>query len=191
MDWQLRTATIQDLDAIYKLETEGFVPGIVEERGVFEQRLQAFAEGFLLAEVDQRAAGYFCSEIWTQVPQDLTGAPFSLNHDPQAFLDRGGATLYIASMTMALEYRGRGLGEKLFLSGIAWMRERFPTLENGLLIVNEDWKGAHSIYSKSGFQEVGRLEDFFQPVIGPARGAIVMRGDFLQEQRGAAADRPV
>ena len=189
---RLRRATLADLNAVYRLETAGFVPGIVEEQAVFARRIAAFPEGFLVLESDagdREAAGagaprallgYFCAEIWSAVVPRDRGQPdwpverFHLNHDIGRFLDRAGSVLYNASMTVDPACRGSGLGRRLFGQAINHLCGDFPALRQAVLIVNEHWAGARAIYADAGFAVTGCLEGFFQPQVGPIGAAIMM-----------------
>jgi len=170
MDFTLRRATLDDLDAVMALETAGFPAGIVEQRAVFARRIAVFPEGFLLA-LDEAATpwGYFCAEIWSQQ------GSFDLGHDIEATLDRGGDTLYIASMTVAPEARGSGRGRALFQRALHVLQAEFPAVRKALLIVNEHWTGARRLYGDAGFVEEVRLPEFFRPEGGPVGAAVVMK----------------
>lgn len=174
MIFKLRCATLADLEAVMALETAGFAPGIVEEADVFAQRIATFPEGFLLAENgQQKPCGYFCTEIWSD--WDLNDpARFDLGHNIVDWLDQQGETLYLASMTIAPQQRGSGLGRALFRTGLEHMAQAFPQLREAILIVNEHWLEARTIYASEGFGEVARLADFFQPEDDLAGDAIVM-----------------
>lgn len=199
----LRTASIEDLDAVYRLEAAGFAPGIAEDRAVFARRIAAFPEGFLVRETaaapgepalsaaeDWPLSAYFCGEIWADWP--LAGgtggggrmdastlrARFELNHDIGAYHDPEGRSLYLASMTVAPFLRGQGAGRRLFREGLAAMRARFGALEQAVLIVNEAWTGARAIYAGEGFTASGRLADFFHAEGEASQAAIVMERRF-------------
>ncbi len=187
----LRPATLGDLDAIYQLETAGFVPGIVEEKAVFARRISHFPGGFLVrpwppAESPGAGSGlaaYFCGEIWTEWP-GLSGRGvgaktawaerFQLNHDIANWHDPQGSVFYLASMTVAPALRGTGAGRALFQDGIACMTKAFPHLRHLVLIVNEAWAGARALYQAAGFDETGRLPDFFNARNDVPQAAIVM-----------------
>lgn len=174
MKFSLRQAIPSDLDIVMTLEISGFAPGIVEESNVFSHRITTFPEGFLLAEIDKNpACGYFCTEIWGHWKLD-DPERFDLGHDLGQWLDLEGDTLYLASMTIAPEQRGSGLGRTLFRAGLKQMSTHFPKLRAAVLIVNEHWIEARNIYASEGFNEIGRLPAFFQPDAGPAGDAIVM-----------------
>ncbi|OQA33808.1 MAG: Mycothiol acetyltransferase [Betaproteobacteria bacterium ADurb.Bin341] len=174
MKLSVRRATLADLDTVMALETSGFAPGIVEDRAVFAQRIAVFPEGFLLAEeTGKPPCGYFCTEIW--MDWDVCDpARFDLGHDIADWLNRQGEMLYLASMTIAPQQRGTGLGRRLFRAGLDQMAQTFPHLREALLIVNEHWQEARKIYASEGFGEIARLPAFFQPDGGPMGDAIVM-----------------
>lgn len=170
----LRQAEPADLDCVMVLETSGFAPGIVEEHAVFSDRIASFPEGFLLAYAEENwPAGYFCTEIWTEWTLD-DPVRFDLGHATAEWLDRQGEILYVASMTIAPDHRGSGLGRTLFRAGLQHMIQAFPHLREAVLIVNEHWHEARKIYAGEGFGEIARLPDFFQPDSGPTGDAIVM-----------------
>jgi len=172
MNLPLRCATLADLDAVMSLEEAGFPPGIVEDRTVFARRIVAFPDGFLLS--DSPPWGYFCAEIWSGWDaSDLHR--FELGHDIGAYLDRSGDTLYVASMTVAPEFRGTGRGRELFRVGLSHLKTRFPGLQQAVLIVNEHWGAARRIYEAEGFGEVGRLPGFFRPTDGQVGAALIMK----------------
>lgn len=175
MKFLLRQATPADLESVMALEISGFVPGIVEESRVFADRIATFPEGFLLAEESRKSpCGYFCTEIWAA--WDLNDpARFDLGHDIADWLNRQGEILYLASMTIAPNQRGSGLGRALFRAGLEYMTKTFPQLREAILIVNEHWREARKIYTSEGFDEIARLPDFFQPHAGPTGDAIVMK----------------
>ena len=175
---ELRRANPSDLHSVMTLEEAGFVPGIVEAPEVFAQRIAAFPEGFLLAEDQGQIWGYFCAEVWSlnegEDPATCDAERFDLGHDIGTWLDRGGDTLYVASMTVAPAFRGGGRGRTLFRRGLERMVADFPALRRVLLVVNEHWLGARAIYHSEGFVEVGRLRGFFRPLLGMEGDAIVM-----------------
>lgn len=175
MTLDLRIADPSDLNAVYALETEGFVPGIRESIEVFDRRIRQFPRGFLLGSLGSQVVGYFCSEIWTSADiyhQNLDC--FHLGHDIGQFLNPEGSCLYIASMTVSSGVRGGGWGGELFRRSLEWMKSSFPRLRSAVLIVNEHWTSAQAIYLRSGFQTAGRIERFFHPENSPSGAALIM-----------------
>jgi len=173
----LRSAQLRDIDAIHELELSGFDQAIVETREVFLERIAAFANGFLVLEDPEsgRIIAYACSEIW---PQNLDylhdHAAFKLGHDIRSFHQTTGTSLYLASMTIAPEYRGRGLGHAFFRQCIAHMHSNFPGLKKAILIVCEAWENAIRIYTQAGFVQTGYLPDFFDNSPVGQRHALIM-----------------
>lgn len=179
MTLEIRNALPADLDAVYLLETQGFVPGIRETREVFESRILQFPQGFFLALHREKPVGYFCCEIWKT--SDLWRSEphcFDLGHDLGCYLDVQGECLYIASMTVSDEVRGKGLGSALFQQAVDRMRTDYPLLKSALLIVNEHWPAAQGIYRREGFTIRDRLEAFFTPINQPVGAALVMEKTF-------------
>jgi ribosomal-protein-alanine N-acetyltransferase len=163
-----RSATLSDLNGIMFVESQAFIPPIQESRTVFEQRLSAYPAGFfvLIDETDNTIAGYFSSELWAAIPQDEQA--FSLGHSAAKAHDSLGTVMYISSVALLNKYRGKGLGEQLFMVPVSRIFEANETITQGVLLVNDVWKGAHHIYSKAGFSEYGRINSFFpteQPTI--------------------------
>ncbi len=186
---QLRQATPADLAAIMALEYAGFAAGIVEDEAVFSHRLAAFPEGFLLAEIGGKPCGYFCAEIWRDW-SPTESERFDLGHDVTHWLQRDGTVIYIASMTLAPEFRGGGMGYSLLRRSLDSMADRFPALNEAVLIVNEHWHAARRIYAQAGFSECGRLPGFFVPVCDTVGDAILMTGP-LQLRQSIVSPHPL
>ena len=53
----IRNARRSDIDAIMKIEYESFLPGLREEKDLYLKRIDAFADGFLIAEEDLTLRG--------------------------------------------------------------------------------------------------------------------------------------
>jgi ribosomal protein S18 acetylase RimI-like enzyme len=116
----------------------------------------------------------FC-EIWKKSALPVA-EHFTLVHD---ILDRHdpvhGTELYITSMTISPAFRGKGLGSQLFLGCIDRIAAAYPRLTSALLLVNETWGHARSIYEAAGFIEVVRFKNFFNPDGMTHEDGIVMR----------------
>lgn len=179
----IRTARPDDLDAIMQLEANGFPSAIRESRDVMQQRLQHFAEGFLILEHAGGAIGYLCSELWAQDHADSanhsTATHFALGHDIRQTHRRDGTHLYISSMTVAPAYRGDGLGRRFFQQSVALLRTRLPQLHGSILLLSAEWLAAHRIYRDCGYTEIARLPDFFADIAAQDADAIVMRLSFF------------
>ena len=182
----LRMASLRDIDRIMAMEAAGFAAEHRERREVYERRIESFTQGTLLAHLGGQCFGCFFSEMWRRSPRPPVG-DFTLGHDIRERHDaRDGDELYISSMTVSPAYRGQGLGAQLFRRGIEQVASAFPQLTSALLLVNENWRGARSIYLAAGFRPVVRLPGFFCAEGGcgdaPADGIVMRRsiGDLRQ-----------
>jgi len=186
----MRRAGAADLETVMSLERAGFPPGIVEDRAVFERRLEVFPEGVLLAETAGGVpVGYLCAEVWRAWDGlgDFDARRFHLGHDAARWLDRRGNTLYVASMTVAPPFRGGGTGRELFRRAVEQLLGEFPLVRRVVLVVNEHWAAARAVYGKEGFTEAGYLPRFFRPHEGPVGDAVVLK----KETGGGFVARPV
>lgn len=178
----IRTARVDDLDAIMQLEAGGFPPAINESREVMQRRMEHFADGFLVLDHADGVIGYLCSELWAH--DHAGGAPhcdvahFALGHDIRQTHRRDGTHLYISSMTIAPTHRGGGLGRRFFQQSVALLRARLPQLRSSVLLLSAEWQAAHRIYRDCGYAEVARLPDFFIDIAAQDADAIVMRLSF-------------
>lgn len=172
----LRQAKIDDIDYILAIEENSFKNGIIESRQVFEERIKVFSEGFLLAEADncKNPVGYICSELWAS-ERKLTCQTFSLGHSIRKVHSQKGTVLYISSMGVLPEYRGRGYGGQMLQKLIAKTKTTYPQVTSCVLIVSEKWPAAKKTYLKLGFEQIGLIPGFFQPVGFQSEQGIVMR----------------
>jgi len=161
-DFFVDVASRADLPAIMELERGGFIANIIEEESVFRSRFEIFPQGFLVLRdsAREKAWAYLATELWAADPGSEREA-FSLGHDPAPRFSASGTVLYTASMTVAPELRGLGLGDRLFREGRAHIVAGFPRIELELLIVNEHWRGARKIYEAAGFALRSVFSDFF------------------------------
>lgn len=176
----VRTANFSDLPGIMEVENNSFIPGIAENIKVFEDRLLTFSAGFFVLveqkNSQEKIAGYFTSEIWNKIPeQEEASDYFLLGHSAAKLHNVDGNTLYISSIAVSSEYRGKGLGKFLFSECINKIQEKFPQVKQKVLLVNENWKGAKKIYSDYGFEEYCILENFFDSTSGKKSNGILMR----------------
>ena len=160
-----------DLERIMAMETAGFAAEHRESRAVYAQRIDAFADGALIAELGENVVGCFFSEIW-KGSDDLRAEHFRLGHAIGERHDAAhGDELYITSLTLDPDWRGRGLGTALFAGGIAHVARARPQLRSALLLVNARWQRARRIYLAQGFVEIARFPAFF----AAGEDGIVMR----------------
>lgn len=162
MEFLIRQAGESDIPDIMRIEEDSFASRIIEAEQTFRERLRLFPQGFLIladGETD-RALGYFTAELWKD--RKTTKEDFALGHSAQAAHCENGEVLYIASMALSPALRGRGAGKLLFNQALASVLSKNPQISLIQLVVNEEWKGARSIYAAVGFSETGRLAAFFQ-----------------------------
>ena len=164
-DYRIQKAKGTDIEEIMAVEREGFIDSIQEEKKVFEKRLEVFPDGFfVLADSREycetkKIAGYFSSEIWKEKP--LSTECFTLGHDIESFHDKNGKCFYISSVAVKNQFKGKNLGNYLFRSAVLQVLKEHASIEECVLLVNENWKGARHIYEKAGFEEYSVIENFF------------------------------
>ena len=170
-----REATSHHTDQIMDMEVKGFAPGNREQKEVYEQRIETFPQGSLMAYAGSDCVGCIFSEIWHFKPIP-TAEDFALGHDIRYRHDPiNGTELYVTSMTVAPPFRGCGLGEQLFSGGVSHVARRYPQIATALLLVNETWHYARKIYAAAGFKEITTLKHFFSPGEGVHENGIAMR----------------
>jgi ribosomal-protein-alanine N-acetyltransferase len=172
--FQIQKAIPNNIDQIMNVEYDSFDVGIVESQSVFQERIDTFAEGFLVIKNDQKIVAYISSEIWPEKSL-YTVNDFKLGHSIKSSHHLNGSTIYIASMGVLKSERGKGLGDLLFKTLLTSLKQSYPHLSSAVLIVSTDWQHAQKIYQKNGFQEIGRLENFFNPSSDLFFDAIIMR----------------
>jgi ribosomal-protein-alanine N-acetyltransferase len=182
----LSHADISDLPDIMELERMGFDSAIVEAESVFRERLELFPQGlFVLRKSGRRGAlGYYCAELWGDGPSVAEYAnAFRLGHSARERFDSGGHVLYSASMCLHPDCRGSGMGRFLFESARLSVLSDCQSVDAELLIVDERWSSARSIYRDAGFVESGTLENFFASALGARSDAIVMSRSAIPPRR--------
>ena len=153
----IRNATKNDLDSIMEIEFASFIPGIQEERIVFENRIKMCGESFLVFEDENKKVfGYLCAERMSKIPERVN--ELELGHFPN--VNKNGSVLYISSFAIFPEYRGNGTGSYVWEQSLNFLKN-LKGIKTIVLLVNESWTGAHHIYEKSGFYEICRLPSFF------------------------------
>lgn len=171
----IRNARRSDIDAIMKIEYESFLPGLREEKDLYLKRIEAFADGFLIAEdaATGQIGGYISSELWRE-DQSVNAEVLALGHDPLSVHDQNGRHLYITSFGTLPEWRGKKIGLRLFTALEEKIETDFPAVAKKILIVSEKWTAARNLYTRQGFKETGRIIDFFTPDNLPAEDAVIM-----------------
>ncbi len=174
----IRPARPDDIDRIMELEDDGFHQRIQENKSVMLERMRHFPAGFLvLANDDDLATAYLCSELWDE-HSSLQPSFFTLGHDIKDTHRCTGTQLYISSMTIGREHRGNGLGKKFFQQSVHMLRTQLTHLSGSILLLSAEWTGAHKIYQDSGYIEIARLKDFFASIAVQDGDAIIMQTRF-------------
>lgn len=170
---RLVAATTADLDKIMDLEAKGFANHLREAREIYANRISCFPQGSLLAYKNQECVGCLFSEVWNFVPAP-SPEQFLLNHSIEHRHRIAGTEIYISSMTINPDCRGQGIGRELFTESLNYFTKNFPQIRSAILLVNEHWTSAKTIYEQSGFEPLMTLDNFFGVATEKAHG-IVMR----------------
>lgn len=157
-----------DINSIMAIERASFIPQIQEKQKTFEERMSVFPNGFLiLQDVSEKTvleqghavtAGYFCSEIWPSIPEDKF---FELGHSARKMHTDTGSVLYVSSFALAPDYRGKGLSFKFFKDSLNSICGAYDSIKTVVLLVNEEWTGALSVYKKLNFLTLRTIKEFF------------------------------
>ena len=156
-----RAALPSDIRSIMRIEGASFDAATRESEAVFLSRIEICENCFIVFEDKSlhTICGYFSAEKWERIPD--SDKAFSLEHDPSSSHRSAGSVLYLSSFALLPEYRGHGIGKKLFTQSVDWFSSHNEEVKTALLLVNEAWKGALHIYKKNGFSELRRIENFF------------------------------
>ncbi len=176
----IRKANADDIDDIMEIEHLSFHPEVIESEKVFEDRIAAFPDGFLIAEIENEdaktIAGYISSELWNY-SEEIPYSNFNLNHSVYDTHSDAGEELYISSIAVNPAVRGGKIGRRLFTALLDRVSKEY-NLKSAILLVNGDWENAFSMYQKEGFETVEEIEGFF-PKINPdnlkSGAGIIMR----------------
>jgi ribosomal-protein-alanine N-acetyltransferase len=169
-----REATLLDIENIMELEKVCFNKYTQESSEIYLERIEAFSEGFIILENENKFAGAISSEIW-QYASKIEHNTFMLGHSIKKQLKLTGDELYISSIGVFPEYRQNGFGNQLFKALIDNIKLKFPNVIYGILLLNEEWKFAQKIYIKNGFENCKILKNFFTAENGTKTNGIVMR----------------
>lgn len=174
MELQIRIAELSDLDSIMKVESEGFISQIQENREVFEKRILACPQLFLVFEnqENKKVSGYLSAEFLNEIP--LTAQELALGHEPKTINNHlEQKYIYISSFSILPEVRGNGNGKLLWNKSIEYFEKNFPSADF-ILLVNEEWKAAKHIYEKKGFKQLKVFKAFFPSESQKASDGILM-----------------
>jgi [ribosomal protein S18]-alanine N-acetyltransferase len=136
--WQLRTASVADLDDIMTIETATF-PSDAWSRGSMRSELDGPHSYYLVASADDgRVEGY-----------------------AGLFAPRGTGQADIQTLAVVESARGRGLGSALLTSLLDEARRR--EVSEVFLEVRADNEGAARLYESFGFERIAVREHYYQP----------------------------
>lgn len=168
----IRKAEAKDIGAIMKIEQLSFHPEVIESQKVFEDRIEVFADGFLIAEIEKEndgdsnngncrmeIAGYISSELW-KYSEEIPYSNFNLNHSIYDTHHDEGEELYISSVAVNPAVRGGKIGKRLFTELLKNISKEYD-LKSAILLVNSDWQNAYKMYQKEGFTVIDKISDFF------------------------------
>ena len=159
----IRKANIEDIDAVMEIEHLSFHSGVIESKKVFEDRIKAFSDGFLIAEIEENGkkiiAGYISSELW-KYSEEVPRSNFNLNHSIYDTHSDSGEELYISSLAVNPAVRGGKIGKRLFTELLSHVSKE-NKLKSAILLVNSDWQSAYKMYQKEGFVIIDKIPDFF------------------------------
>ena len=171
----IRNVLKSDMDSIMEVEESSFIPDCQENRQVFASRLETFPQGFLVLEDNGKVQGYFCSELWRELPHD--NKIFRLDHDPGTVHDPSGSVLYISSFALLPAMRGMKLGEAFFHGCLKRVTECCAGLRSVILLVSQEWDAARHIYENEGFRTIRQIPGFMPSdnIPGGADGIIMVK----------------
>lgn len=173
-EYVIRSVLLNDLSKIMKLEKLCFKGSVVESKETILERISYFSDGFLVTTNDKDITGYISSEIWN-IKNEIAKSNFELNHKISEKHDLNGNTLYISSFAINPNYQGKGIGKLLFNSLYEKIKENYPSINNSVLVVSENWIPAKNLYEKQGFYEILKLSNFFNPTPNQYETGIVMK----------------
>ena len=159
-EYSVRKAESGDLAAVMQVERQSFEANIVEDEGVFADRIAYASDcNYVLVKTDtQSVCGYFTAELWES--EKIGADAFALGHSVRERHHPAGTALYISSFALLPEVRGQSIAESFFAASIERIAAVFPQLERIILLVHEDWHKAIRIYEKQGFIRTQILERF-------------------------------
>ena len=149
MDWQLRHASVDDLDGIMAIENDSF-------------RTDAWTAGGMRQEL-ANAQCYYLVAFRPEFPGVIEGYA-------GLFAPRGASEADIQTIAVAKTARRLGLGRMLMQTLIGEARKRGAT--QVFLEVRADKPGAQDLYRSLGFEEIATRVAYYQP---DGVDALVMR----------------
>src|SRR5574344_688760 len=171
----IRKALKSDIDSIMNIEKDSFIPQIQESKSVFEKLIEFLNETFLIFtdSDNNEIIGYLSGEFLEAIPS--AKEDIKLNHLPSC---RKSELLYISSFAISPSKRGQGIGNKLFSESINYFLNNFKINEI-VLLVNESWVKARTIYEKQEFEEINIFKNFFKTEKNSYTNGILMKKSFI------------
>jgi ribosomal-protein-alanine N-acetyltransferase len=140
MTWQLREATLDDLDAIMLLERTTFIT-------------DGWTSDAMLGELKNPQTRYLVAE--------RVGFPGTIDGYAGLFCPRGASEGDIQTIAVAETARGGGLGRELMTALIDEARARGA--RQVFLEVRADNPGAQHLYETLGFEQIAVRKGYYQP----------------------------
>lgn len=156
-----------------EIEHTCFDEAVWESTSVYEERLCSFPHGNLGIFSGDELAGFLWCELWNY-ETEYGIERFTLSHSPTAYHDPHGNELYISSFAVDPQFRTHIRGKSAFAKAIGHMIGSHE-IESAILLVSEQWKAARSIYTQWGFEEIKRLQHFFNTNDGNRWDGLIMR----------------
>lgn len=113
-DRNIRLANPLDLPQVVAIDLEAFSPSnTAEEPEIFTKRMQAFPDGFLVAEFQGQVVGYATSEKWLEEREPI------MNEDPLLTHQVDGKIFCITGMAVRQNFQRQGIGSALLARMVA------------------------------------------------------------------------
>lgn len=173
----VRPAELSDLAVIMEIESLSFNANTQESSDVFKKRIMYFAEGFYIFLYQAQVIGFLTSEIWSKLPTQEDNH-LAINHSIEDVLNKKGSVLYISSFELHPQFRNKGLGTYFFDCYLKDIKRKFHQLNKAVLIVNENWLQAISIYRKQDFKLAFDIKKFFIEENGNKSAGLVLIRNF-------------
>lgn len=199
---KIRTACESDLPQIMLIEKSSFVSQIQESQNVFFERIKICPEMFLIfyeadedgksgilsSENNENITGYLCAEFFYGIPQNPN--ELQLGHLPSKKMpddlqknnQKNQCYVYISSFAVFPSKRGGGTGKQCWNLAMEYFKnmnfeQNNVIIKGFLLLVNELWTKALSIYEKSGFEKIKIFKNFFENSENSFSDGILMKLD--------------
>lgn len=144
----LRRATLDDLDAIMRIEASTFAS-------------DAWSRDSMRAELGSRHGYYLVAEVATEVGGELQHPDASLGGYAGLLAPTGSGQADIQTIAVALVARRHGLGRALMVALLDEARSRDAT--EVFLEVRADNPNAEALYVSLGFEQIALRRQYYQP----------------------------